>query len=97
MTTNSLHPGTVDTELTCHFPNWNQMFLNPIYSYFTKTPSEGAQTSIHLAVSEELHRVTGQYFADCDLRMPAEAAQDDQAARKLWDVSAKLVGLDASD
>ncbi|XP_028414716.1 retinol dehydrogenase 13-like [Dendronephthya gigantea] len=97
VTANSLHPGAVATELTRYLPNWMQMFLNPIYGYFTKNPREGAQTSIHLAVSEELDDVTGQYFADCDQRMPAEAAQDDQAAGKLWDVSAKLVGLDTSD
>lgn len=29
---------------------------------------EGAQTSIHLAVSNEGSRVTGEYFADCKVR-----------------------------
>lgn len=27
--------------------------------------SEGAQTSVHLAVSEEVEGVSGRYFADC--------------------------------
>ncbi|CAG0925570.1 unnamed protein product, partial [Notodromas monacha] len=30
-----------------------------------KTPEEGAQTQIHLAVSEEVEGVTGKYFSDC--------------------------------
>jgi hypothetical protein len=27
--------------------------------------SEGAQTSVHLAVSEEVEGVSGRYFVDC--------------------------------
>jgi hypothetical protein len=69
---------------------------NAIASWFLKTSEQGAQTSIHLAVSEELEGITGLYFADCKERTPAETAQDDQAAKKLWEVSAKLVGLDTS-
>lgn len=33
-----------------------------IFSFFLKTPWEGAQTSVYCAVAEELESVTGQYF-----------------------------------
>ena len=33
-----------------------------IFSFFLKTPWEGAQTSVYCAVAEELDSVTGQYF-----------------------------------
>ena len=32
--------------------------------------------------------------SDCAVKTPSKAAQDDEAARKLWDVSMKLVGLE---
>ena len=95
VTANSLHPGIVASKLSRHLPTVMQG-NNAVASWFVKTSEQGAQTSIHLAVSEELEGVTGLYFADCKERTPAETAQDDQAAKKLWEVSAKLVGLDTS-
>ena len=91
VTANSLHPGAVATELSRHYPEWIQFIFKPIYRQLSKTPKEGAQTSIHLAVSEELEGVTGLYFADCKERIPAETAQDDNAAKMLWEISSKLV------
>jgi hypothetical protein len=67
--------------------------LKPVYRQFGKSPIEGAQTNIYLAVSEEVEGVTGLYFADCKERIPGEYAQDDEAAGKLWEASSKLVGL----
>ena len=96
VTANSLHPGAVATELGRHLPYFLQVTVGPIYPFFTKTSEQGAQTNIHLAVAEELNGVSGLYFADCKERIPAETAQDDQAAKKLWDVSAKLVGLETA-
>ena len=97
VTVNSLHPGAVATELGRNLPNWMHVVLIPyIYPHILKTSEQGAQTSIHLAVSEELEGVSGLYFADCKEKLPAETAQDDKAAKKLWEVSAKLVGLDTS-
>lgn len=94
VTANSLHPGAVATELGRHLPNWVQAIVSPIYPYFTKSCEQGAQTNIHLAVSEEMEGVSGLYFADCKERTPAATAQDDKAAKKLWEVSARLVRLD---
>ena len=61
-----------------------------------KTPWEGAQTTIYCAVSEEMEGVTGQYLADCQIAKVKHAqATDDQIAERLWEASAKLVGLDS--
>ena len=38
--------------------------------------------------------VSGKYLADCAFRDPSTGAQDDEAARKLWDISMELVGLE---
>ena len=44
-------------------------------------------------MSEELEGVTGRYYADCGEVQPSRYAQDDEVAKKLWDVSAEFVGL----
>lgn len=93
VTANSLHPGAIATELGRHFPRYLLVLTNTIAPYFVKTAKEGAQTNIYLAVSEEVDGVTGLYFADCKEKIPAVTAQDDDVAKKLWAVSAKLVGL----
>ena len=38
--------------------------------------------------------VTGQYLADCQIQKPTNPqATDDQLAEKLWEASARMVGL----
>ena len=98
VTANSLHPGVIYTEISRNVSSRLQsIFAHYIYRHFAKTSFEGAQTTIHVAVSEELDGVTGLYFADCKEKKPEETALDDEAAKKLWQVSAELVGLDSNE
>lgn len=95
VTANSLHPGAVRTELQRHATTIENIGMQFMYLFF-KTPKEGAQTSIHLAVSEEVEGMTGLYFSDCKVKEASRGAQDDVATKKLWEISAQLVGLDAT-
>ncbi|XP_061193157.1 retinol dehydrogenase 12-like [Saccostrea echinata] len=92
VTVNSLHPGSIVTELGRYIPGYS--FLWPLLTLTCKTPREGAQTNIYCAVDESLNNVTGKYFSDCAVKGESKAAQDDEAARRLWEVSAQMVGLD---
>ena len=60
---------------------------------FTKSPVQGAQTTIHCAVTEELEGETGLYYSDCAPKDVAPQGADDQTAEKLWNLSSKFVGL----
>ena len=98
VTANSLHPGIVKTGIfnfTRHFgcPENIGNLLSRVTTLIFKTAEEGAQTVIHLAVSEEVEGTTGKYFVDCKEQNPAKTAQDDLAANRLWHTSAELVGL----
>ncbi|XP_028409343.1 retinol dehydrogenase 14-like [Dendronephthya gigantea] len=93
VTANALHPGAVRTELGRNLGTIERIASQILFSLFLKTPEEGAQTNIYLAVSEDVEGVTGLYFADCKVREPSRGAQDDEAARKLWHISTKAVGL----
>jgi hypothetical protein len=53
--------------------------------------AEGAQTSIHLATAAELKRVTGRYFDRLREVPSSKASRDEEASRRLWDVSQRLV------
>lgn len=92
----SLHPGVIRTELGRHlFPTlalWKRVIAMPLMMLI-KTPWEGAQTTIYCAVEENLANESGFYYSDCARKTPAPQAQDDDAAKRLWDLSASMVGL----
>jgi hypothetical protein len=58
---------------------------------FAINAAQGALTSIHVASSPDVDGITGQYFSKCALATPSRAAQDDDAARRLWDASEQLI------
>ncbi|NXW26385.1 RDH12 dehydrogenase, partial [Phaetusa simplex] len=90
-TANALHPGSVHSELVRH--SFVMTCLWNIFSFFLKTPQEGAQTSVYCAVAEELDSVTGQYFSDCQPAYVSPWGRDDETAKKLWSVSCELLGI----
>uniref|UniRef100_A0A3Q3K360 Uncharacterized protein n=1 Tax=Monopterus albus TaxID=43700 RepID=A0A3Q3K360_MONAL len=91
-----LHPGVIRTELGRHIHGWfplMRMLLIIPSLLFMKTPSQGCQTSVYCAVMPGLEARSGQYFSDCGEKEAAPEGQDDVVARKLWEESARLVGL----
>ncbi|KAK6479225.1 retinol dehydrogenase 12-like [Huso huso] len=91
VTVNSVHPGTVKSELVRHS---SLMALSwRIFSFFIKTPWEGAQTNIFCAVAEELENVSGKHFSDCSPAFVAPQGRNEETAKRLWDVSCTLLGV----
>uniref|UniRef100_A0A3P8VWS4 Si:ch211-107o10.3 n=1 Tax=Cynoglossus semilaevis TaxID=244447 RepID=A0A3P8VWS4_CYNSE len=97
VTVYSLHPGVIRTELGRYYiptlPLWKRILVKPLVMLFLKTPWEGAQTTIYCAVDESVANQSGLYYSDCAPKQPAPQALDDAAAKKLWDISASMVGL----
>ncbi|CAF0769153.1 unnamed protein product [Didymodactylos carnosus] len=100
ITANSLHPGVIVTELLRYNEQRIPPFLYPLYSllkplawFFTKNADQGSQTTIRLAVDKKLDGVTGKYFSDCVEVATSSQASDDQAAKRLWEVSEKMTRL----
>ncbi len=90
VTANSLHPGVINTQ------------LYQAYMGRETRPEDladwrrGAQTSLYLASSPAVAGVTGKYFRDEQEAPAARAAEDVALARRLWQVSAGLCGLEAA-
>jgi len=55
----------IDSGIWRNVPFPMNIFLLPLIKGLFKTPTEGAQTSIYCAVSEEVEGVNGKYFSDC--------------------------------
>lgn len=97
VTANFLHPGMIDTGIWRNVPFPLNYPMQLITRGFFKTPEQGAQTTIHLAVADEVAGVSGKYFMDCKEHALNAAAQDMDKAKKLWEESAKFVKLTAKD
>jgi NAD(P)-dependent dehydrogenase (short-subunit alcohol dehydrogenase family) len=92
VTANSLHPGAVATGLGSNNGAWARALIAGLRPFF-RTPADGAATSVHLAAAAAVEGVSGRYFANCREKPPSRDAQDPEAARRLWEISAEMTGL----
>lgn len=95
VTVNALTPGIVRTRLGRHvqIPFLAKPLFHLASLVFFKSPLEGAQTPLYLACSPEVEGVSGKCFANCAEEELMVKATDEQAAKKLWDISSRMVGL----
>ncbi len=96
VTANVLHPGVVRTAFGHEDSGRWMGLMTPVVRPFMKSPEKGAATSVHLASSPEVEGVSGRYFADSQPKKSSPRSYDEQVARRLWDVSAQLTGLNTA-
>ncbi|KAL2550436.1 NAD(P)-binding Rossmann-fold superfamily protein [Forsythia ovata] len=90
ITANSLHPGTITTNL---FRNLGvfEVVASRVNKYFCKNIPQGASTSCYLALHPQVKGISGEYFSDNNLAKPSSRAADTDLSRKLWDFSMDLI------
>jgi retinol dehydrogenase 14 len=93
VTSNSLHPGSVDTNIWSGAPLWAKPIIQVLLRPFFIKAEQGAARIVDLVTRPDLVGVTGKYFEDGALVEPAPLARDEALARRLWDTSARMVGL----
>jgi NAD(P)-dependent dehydrogenase (short-subunit alcohol dehydrogenase family) len=95
----AVHPGMIVTELGRHMTRDDLVALRerakkgpsgglPAY----KSIEAGAATSVWAATASELDGTGGIYLADCAPATAAPWATDPDAARRLWELSERLIG-----
>jgi len=90
---NCLHPGFVATRFADASGGLFSWVVRASKKVFAISVEKGAETLIYLASSPEVATVSGAYFHECRPATPTRAAQDDAAARRLWEETARLAGL----
>jgi NAD(P)-dependent dehydrogenase (short-subunit alcohol dehydrogenase family) len=103
-TSNSLHPGVVQTNIMRNL-NFGPPPAAPANQggaapprppggggggFAMEQPAQGAANSCYLASSPALAGVTGQYFVDCNVGEQSDYQKDPAMAAKLWQVSEEL-------
>jgi NAD(P)-dependent dehydrogenase (short-subunit alcohol dehydrogenase family) len=87
ISTYSLHPGVVDTEIWRALPNWARPLLK-LRGFLT--PEEGARTTLHCAMHAP-QQESGLYYADSKPKQPSALGQNSELAAELWERSEKWV------
>jgi NAD(P)-dependent dehydrogenase (short-subunit alcohol dehydrogenase family) len=93
VTVNALHPGWVATRLGLDDGLLSRV-VGAVSRACARTPERGAETAVWLAASPEVEGVTGKYFRDCREYESNAVSRDRYAQQRLWEVSARMVGLE---
>lgn len=78
ITSVSLHPGVVATEIWRRLP----FPLRQISNLFMKSPEDGAATTLHCVTAPDL--VDGAYYDSCKEKRASKLAHDEALAKELW-------------
>jgi NAD(P)-dependent dehydrogenase (short-subunit alcohol dehydrogenase family) len=92
VTVNALHPGFVATGIGQQDGGIVKLFA-PLIKLIANSPEEGAQTSVFLASSPEVAGVTGQYFKKAQAVPSGRASYQEDTARRLWEIAARMTGV----
>jgi NAD(P)-dependent dehydrogenase (short-subunit alcohol dehydrogenase family) len=91
VTSNSVLPGVIRTNLGRHLPPWKIMLSKLIGWTFMRSVEQGVATTCYVATNPELAKVSGQMFFNCKPITPEGSHMSDRAlAAKLWNVSVEL-------
>ena len=105
LTTVSLHPGVVGTDLWRYIVGEEtinnlkntspllESFASNAASLFTKNPQEGASTQIYLSAVSGDALTNGAYYDDMKVVSLKPFARDETQAKLLWEASEKLGGI----
>jgi len=105
ITTYSLHPGAVQTDLARYligeekfnsmkengFASWKDKVVMETLANFVKTVEEGASTQVFVAASADPE--AGKYFSDGKVTPVKAFAMDQKKGEELWTVSEELAGV----
>jgi NAD(P)-dependent dehydrogenase (short-subunit alcohol dehydrogenase family) len=93
VTSNCLHPGFVATEFGDNNGGAFRAALSIAKRFMAISPAEGGETLVYAASAPGISAMSGLYFDKNRPRPPSAAAQDGEAAKRLWMLSEKLAGL----
>ncbi|XP_061352854.1 short-chain dehydrogenase TIC 32, chloroplastic-like isoform X3 [Gastrolobium bilobum] len=91
ITANSLHPGSIITNLWSCFCLIHAGLLDAIGNFVLKSIGQGAATTCYVALHPQVKGISGEYFSDNNLAKPNSQGTDTDLAKKLWDLCMKLI------
>ncbi|XP_010422095.1 PREDICTED: short-chain dehydrogenase TIC 32, chloroplastic-like isoform X2 [Camelina sativa] len=95
ITANSLHPGSIMTNLL-RYHSFINTIGNAVGKYVLKSIPQGAATTCYAALHPQVKGVSGEYLMDNNISNPNSQGKDKDLAKKLWEFSLCLTGEEES-
>jgi NAD(P)-dependent dehydrogenase (short-subunit alcohol dehydrogenase family) len=92
ITVNCAHPGAVATSMGVDRKTGFGKTITGLLKPFFQTPEQGARTALFLALDPSVQDVTGEYFYKCKKAKSSKASQDEDLAKRLFELSEKITG-----
>jgi NAD(P)-dependent dehydrogenase (short-subunit alcohol dehydrogenase family) len=92
---NCLHPGGVNTNFGANNRSVGTLLFRA-FKPFMRTPEQGADTIVYLAISPEAGKMTGRYLTDRKVVSSFNEPHDEATQKRLWEVSEKLTNLEVA-
>lgn len=91
----AVQPGLVHTDIGLKHTTWLHALAWKVRRTFwkSKTPAEGAETSVFLACSDEARGQSGLYWDLCRPKRSSDASYNEANAARLWDISLEWSGI----
>ena len=90
---NAVQPGLVKTDIGLKHTISFHGLMWKLRRLTGTSPAKGAATSVFLASSEQLKGISGKYWDRCKAKPASKIANDEKAAKKLWDLSLEMCGI----
>jgi len=96
VTVNVVEPGFVATNLGRNSGSFLNSLMFTLVRPMQITPDKAAENTVYAATAPELEGVMGRLFAKMQEKEPPLITQDDEARRRLWDETLRLLEIDDS-
>jgi len=97
VTINAMHPGAVKTGTGKENGAFYKWYKRTIVDRFSRSPEISAEALYYLGVSSDLQDIGGRFFNLTTEEIPAPPALDMETAKRLWQVSLRMGGLNDGD
>jgi NAD(P)-dependent dehydrogenase (short-subunit alcohol dehydrogenase family) len=94
-TINAMHPGDLRTNIGTNNGILYRAFLHTVVWPFLKDPVISGEALHYLAASPDLAETSGRFFHLTVEEKPTAQALDRDLAKRVWEVSARLTGLES--
>jgi len=92
VTCNAVHPGLIKTNLAHDTETFMVKLVSRLGRPWMRSVPQGAATQCLVAVHPSLDGMSGEHFADCDLRAAVAHATDGELGKRLWEKARYLAG-----
>jgi NAD(P)-dependent dehydrogenase (short-subunit alcohol dehydrogenase family) len=90
----AVSPGLVKTDIGLKHTSWLHTMAWKFRRRKGQHPAEGARTSVYCATAQDIHRISGKYWENCQPKEVFKSATHPDLGKQLWQLSERRCGIE---